>query len=70
MNRRTQLFKLSRESEKAWADYAAAINAMFPRAEATALLRHARPGHERRWRAIDAAMQRITHRKITEDDIV
>lgn len=70
MNRRTQLFRLSREAEKAWADYAAALNAMFPRDEANALLRHARPGHDRRWRSIDAAMQRITHRQITEDDIV
>lgn len=70
MNRRTQIFKLSKAAEKAWADYAAALNAMFPRDEASALLRHARPGHDRRWRAIDTALQRIAHRRITEDDIL
>jgi hypothetical protein len=29
-----------------------------------------RQGHDRRWRAIDTALQRITHRMITEDDIL
>lgn len=58
-----------KESEQAWADYAAALYAMLPRHEAEKLLRCMRPMHERRWREIEATKRRIAHRMIVERDI-
>ena len=53
----------------AWSDYCAALSAMLPKHEADKIVESTRRRHFARWSRIDAALAKITHRRIIESDI-